>query len=132
MPCPLPADLPNPGIKPRSPALQVDSLPSESPGKPINIEGMLDDISELMLNVLTAKMFVCSVTHSLQPHGPIAHQSLLSRNFPGKNTGAGCRFLLQGIFPTQGSNPHLHLLHWQADSSPLSLPGSPAAKLASA
>ena len=26
-------------------------------------------------------------------------------DFPGKNTGAGCHFLLQGIFPTQGSNP---------------------------
>ena len=26
---------------------------------------------------------------------------------PGKNTGVGCHFLLQGIFPTQGSNPHL-------------------------
>ena len=25
----------------------------------------------------------------------------------GKNTGVGCRFFLQGIFPTQGSNPHL-------------------------
>ena len=33
---------------------------------------------------------------------------------PGKNTGVGCRFLLQGIFPTQGLNPYLlHLLHWQ-------------------
>ena len=31
---PSPGDLPNPGIKFRSPALQVDSLPSESPGKP--------------------------------------------------------------------------------------------------
>ena len=29
-------DLPNPGIKPRSPALQEDSLPSEPPGKPKN------------------------------------------------------------------------------------------------
>ena len=29
-----PGDLPNPGIKPRSPPLQVDSLPSEPPGKP--------------------------------------------------------------------------------------------------
>ena len=27
-----PGDLPNPGIKPRSPALQADSLPSEPPG----------------------------------------------------------------------------------------------------
>ena len=26
-------------------------------------------------------------------------------NSPGKNTGAGCHSLFQGIFPTQGSNP---------------------------
>jgi len=32
-PFPSPGDLPNPGIKPRSPALQVDSLPAEPPGK---------------------------------------------------------------------------------------------------
>ena len=32
-----PGDLPNPGIKPRSPALQADSLPSEPIGKPKNI-----------------------------------------------------------------------------------------------
>ena len=31
-------------------------------------------------------------------------------DLPGKNAGVGCHFLLQGIFPTQGSN--LHLLHW--------------------
>ena len=28
------------------------------------------------------------------------------RDFPGKNIGVGCHFLLQGIFTTQGSNPH--------------------------
>ena len=28
-------DLPNPGIKSRSPALQADSLPAERPGKPM-------------------------------------------------------------------------------------------------
>ena len=33
LPCPPPVDLPKPGIKPRSPALQADSLPSEPPGK---------------------------------------------------------------------------------------------------
>ena len=32
-PIPSPADLPNPGIEPRSPALQADSLPAELPGK---------------------------------------------------------------------------------------------------
>ena len=31
---PSPGDLPNPGIKPRSPALQLDSLPAEPQGKP--------------------------------------------------------------------------------------------------
>ena len=41
-------------------------------------------------------------------------------DFPGKNTGVGCLFLLQGIFLTQGSNPSLlRLLHWQGDSLPL-------------
>ena len=36
LPCPPPGDLPNRGIEPRSPALLVDSLPSEPPGKPMN------------------------------------------------------------------------------------------------
>ena len=36
---------------------------------------------------------------------------------PDKNTGVGYGALLQGIFPTQVSNPHLsHLLHWKVDS----------------
>ena len=34
LPFPSPGDRPNPGIEPKSPALQADSLPSELPGKP--------------------------------------------------------------------------------------------------
>ena len=34
LPFPSPGDLPDPGIKPRSPALQVDSLLTELRGKP--------------------------------------------------------------------------------------------------
>ena len=34
LPCPPPGDLADTGIKPGSPALQADSLPSEPPGKP--------------------------------------------------------------------------------------------------
>ena len=34
VPLPSPGDLPNSGIKPRSPALRADALPSEPPGKP--------------------------------------------------------------------------------------------------
>ena len=38
LPSPSLGDLPNPGTEPRSPALQVDSLPSELQGKPIYLE----------------------------------------------------------------------------------------------
>ena len=45
----------------------------------------------------------------------------------GKNTGVDCHILLQGIFPTQGSNWHLlGLLHWQAVSLPLAPLGRPS------
>ena len=33
--------------------------------------------------------------------------SSVHRNSPGKNTGVGCHAFLQGIFPTEGSNPGL-------------------------
>ena len=48
----------------------------------------------------------------LQPHGPWSARLLCPWNFLGKNAGVSCHFLLQGILPTQGSNPHLLcLLH---------------------
>ena len=50
-------------------------------------------------------------------------------NFPGKNTGVGCHFLLQGMFSTQTSN--LHLLQWQTDSSPLRHQRSPDRRIQS-
>ena len=36
LPFPSPGDLPDPGIEPRSPALEADALTSEPPGKPIH------------------------------------------------------------------------------------------------
>ena len=60
----------------------------------------------------------CSVTSDLlQPHGLQPSRFLCLWNSPGKNTGVGCDFLLQGIFLTQGSNlGPLHcrqiLYHW--------------------
>ena len=42
------------------------------------------------------------VSNSLRPHGLYSPW-----NSPGQNTGVGSLFLLQGIFPTQGSNPGL-------------------------
>ena len=57
------------------------------------------------------------VSNSLPPHGLWPTRLLCPCNSPGKNTGVGGHVLLQGIFPTQGLNPHLlHLLDWQAGS----------------
>ena len=54
---------------------------------------------------------------------------LYPRDSPGMNTEVGCHALLQGIFPTQGSNQCLLcLLHWQTGSLPLPPPGKPWCK----
>ena len=64
-------------------------------------------------------MLSCSVmSDSVQPYGLWPARLLYSWDFPVKNTGVGCHFVLQGIFLTQGLNPCL--LHWQVDSLPLS------------
>ena len=66
----FPEDLPDPGIKPESPALQVDALPSTPPGK----------------TSLCCYCQVTSVSDSVRPH---------PWDSPGKNTGVGCHVLLQ-------------------------------------
>ena len=44
----------------------------------------------------------------------VAYRFLCPRDSPGKNTGVDCHFLLQGVFPSQGSKLHLlHLMHWR-------------------
>ena len=79
---------------------------------------------------LSCGVRACSVTSvvsdTLQPHGLYTTRLLCPWDSPGKNTGVGCHFLLQEIFPIQGLNPCLFsLLHWQADSLPLAPPGKP-------
>ena len=57
----------------------------------------------------------CSVAQSyltLWPPGLQLASLLCPWDFPGKNTGGGCHFLLQGIFLTQGWNPHLTWEDW--------------------
>ena len=63
------------------------------------------------------------MSNSLKPYGLQASRLLCPWNSPGKNSGVGSHFLLLEIFQTQGLNPNL--LHWQADSLPLSYLGSP-------
>ena len=62
------------------------------------------------------------MSDSLWPHGLLPTSLLCLWDFPGKNAGMSCHFLLQGIFLDQGSNPQL--LHWQTNSFPLSHQGS--------
>ena len=60
------------------------------------------------------------MSNSQRLHGLQPTRLLHPWDFPGRNTGAGCHALLQGISPTQGSNLHLLcLLHQQAGSLPL-------------
>ena len=60
------------------------------------------------IEVICSETFVvviCEVlSESLQPHGLKPARLLCPQDFPGKNTRVGCPFLLQGIFPTRGSN----------------------------
>ena len=80
----------------------------------------LSDQKHVWCNVMVN--FCCLVTKLcqtlLRPHGLQPARLLCPWDFPGKSTGVGCHFLLQGIFPTQASN--LHLLHEQAYSLPQS------------
>ena len=71
-----------------------------------------------MLGFGGADLFQCSVlSNSLRSCGLQPTRLLCQWDFPGKNTGVGCHFLLQRIFPNQAQNLHLlYLLHWQADS----------------
>ena len=60
-----------------------------------------------LILVLSVSVSHSVMPDSLRPHGLQPTSLLCPWDFPGKNTGMGCHFLLQGIFPTQGSNPGL-------------------------
>ena len=66
----------------------------------------------------------------LRPYGPQTARLLCAWDSPGKNAGMGYHVLLQGTFPTQGSNPHLlRLLNWQTGSLPPAPPGKPSSSV---
>ena len=65
--------------------------------------------SEFLPTRLTLLLTGAQSCLALQPQGRSPPGSSVCGIFLGKNTETSCHFLLQGIFPTQGSN----LLHWQ-------------------
>ena len=65
-------------------------------------------------------MYVLSCVRLLVTPWTVAHQAPLSVELPRQEHWSGYHFLLQGIFPTHGSNRRsLCLQHWQADPLPL-------------
>ena len=88
---------------------------------------MAGSVISILSHVKASESVSCLVlSDSLQPDGLQPTRHLCPWSSPGKNTGLGCRSLLQMIFPIQGSN--LALLHWQAGSLPPELPGKPTIK----
>ena len=110
LPFPSPGILPDPGIKPGSPTLLADSLPSEPPRK-------LKNLASVSCSVMS-----CVIPWTVECQAP------LSMDFPWTLgiIGMGCHFLLQGIFSTQGMNQCLLCqLHWGWILYRLSHLGSP-------
>ena len=136
LPFPSPGDLPDPWIKPESPSLAgeffttaaaaakslqscptlcnpIDGSPPGSPNPGILQARTLEQVaisfsSEPPGNV---HAMLCLVAQSCpilcNPTDCSLPGSSLQGDSPGKNTGVGCQAFLQGIFPTQGSNPGL-------------------------
>ena len=98
----LQGSFPDPGIEPTSPALQADSLPSESPGK-LKVGSVLVGQSCLTLCVTR----------------PVIHQVPLFMGFFRQEYWSGLPFPSQGDLPDPGVEPGSPTL--QADP----LPGSP-------
>ena len=75
--------------------------------------------------------YACMLSHVQLFETPwtLVTRLLCPQNFPGKNTGVSCHFLLQGIFPIQGLNSRLLYCRQspalQADSLSTETPGNP-------
>ena len=90
--------------------------------------------SHALLPLLCPQSVLCVCLHccpvigssvpSLRPLGLQPPRLLRPWDFPGKSTGVGCHFLLQGIFLTQGLNPGLP--NCRQTLYPLSHQGSPS------
>ena len=83
-----------------------------TPGQGLSLSCLMEAFSPACLCALSGL--------TLRPHGLQPTRLLCPWDFPDKNTGVGCHFLLQGILPIQRSK--LRFLHCQEDSLPLSHP----------
>ena len=76
------------------------------------------DVSILEMKLIGLACLLCACMHAeslqscptLQPYGQGPSRLLCQWDSPGKKTGVGCHFFLQGVFPAQGFNLCLLLL----------------------
>ena len=115
LPFPPPENLPDPGIKPVSlrPLKLAGTFFTTAPPGTTAFSMLL-----LLLLSCFSRVWLCATLWT------VCGQVLCPWDSPGKNIGVDCHALLQGIFPTQGSNLCLlSLVHWQAGSLLLAPPG---------
>ena len=79
---------------------------TRNPGDAAVSQGLLE-IKTIISFPFSCCFVVKSCPTLLRSHGLLPVRLLCPWDFPGNNTAVGCLFLLQGIFPTQGSNTHL-------------------------
>ena len=128
-------DLPNPGIKPGSPELHADSLPTELWKKPRQKKKKKKKVAQSCPIIFNPTKYVSPwsspgqdtgvgcffpfpadfLKPGIKPVSPIFHADSLPNELwisPGQYTGEYSLSLLQGIFPTQGSNPSPPYCRW--------------------
>ena len=114
LPCPPQGDLPNPGIKPMSQVSFIGILVlyhQRYLGSPCVC--MCVCVYKTCIYTLCCAVLSHSVMSDSWPHQSLQPSRLLCPwDSPGKNTGVVCYAFLQGIFPTQGSNPSLPHCRW--------------------
>ena len=119
LPFPSPGDLPDPGIKPRSPALQADALASEPPGKPhmysgvpllftCNITTLLTGCTPIQNKKFNLKKKRVIETSTKVTYPPTtAHRSPSPNKYPPRYFLQGTHIPGRIVFP---SNPHADVL----------------------
>ena len=90
--------------------ITVGKLSKKQDSHSLSLHCEPNDLSTCHIESFQKSLLCCLVTKSYLPLcSPVdcSPRLLCPWDFPGKNTGVSCHFLLQGIFPTQGLKPHL-------------------------
>ena len=112
LPFPSPGDLPVPGNKPGSPALQTDSLPPEPPGKSPVVVVIIIILFNIHLPAIDRQL------HEVERISSVSFSSPQSLHMTG-GKGSACNAGDLGLFPGSGRSPgggnrtHSSILAWR-------------------